>query len=318
MNMVVWRLHRYEAFLTTAASLAVAAVLVITGVPLAHRFARCEPAGIGACYPAFAKLLNNPWMTRMQTTMKAVPLLLGMFLGAPLLPREFAGGTHQLMWTQGVTRRRWLGGTIAWAMLSAALWAGVIAAVVTWWRIPENAIGIAGNRLMPGNFDMQGIVPVAYALFAVALGIAAGATMRRLVPAIATTFIVFVAVRFAVATRLRAHFVAPLTKLETFGGGGGGGINVTSGAWLLSGRDVGPTGASNSVTAARALGCLKQVPDGVLVQNACMAQHGWKTALLFQPASRFWTLQAIESAVFIALAAALVAWTFRIVLARDA
>ncbi len=244
MNRVVWQLHRYEAYLATAVLFAVAAVLVITGIPLAHRLAQCESAGIGACYAAFTKWTDNPWNTRLQTTMKAVPLLLGMFLGAPLLPREFASGTHQLMWTQGVTRRRWLGVTIAWAMLSAALWAGVIAAVVTWWRIPENALGIAGNRFMPGNFDMQGIVPVAYALFAVALGIAAGATMRRLVPAMATTFLLFVTVRFAVGTWLRPHFVAPLTQVEPLGGPG---MNVTSGAWLLSVRDVGPTGASFTV-----------------------------------------------------------------------
>ena len=28
--------------------------------------------------------------------------------GAPLLAREFEDGTHSLVWTQGVTRRRWL------------------------------------------------------------------------------------------------------------------------------------------------------------------------------------------------------------------
>lgn len=316
MNIVVWRLHRNEVCLTTAVLLAVAAILIITGVPLAHRFAQCDRAGIGACYAAFRNLIQNPWMTRMQTAMQAVPLLLGLFLGAPLVAREFASGTHQLMWTQGVTRRRWLSGTILWAMLFVALWTAVMAAVVTWWRIPENAIGIAGNRLMPGNFDMQGIVPVAYALFAVALGIAAGSTIRRLVPAMATTFILFVAVRFAVATQLRTQYMAPLTKLEPFGGGAG--MNVPSGAWLLSYRTVGPTGSSNSITAARALGCLKQVPQGFQVENACMTQHGWKVALFFQPASRFWTFQSIESAIFIFLAAALVAWTFHIVLARNA
>ena len=95
---------------------------------------------------------------------------------------------------------RSLGGAIAWAPLSAALWAEVLAAAVTGWRIPANALGIPGNGFMPGDCDIQGIAPVAYALFAVALGIAAGATRRRVVPATATTLALFVPVRLTVAT----------------------------------------------------------------------------------------------------------------------
>jgi len=34
----------------------------------------------------------------------AVPLLIGMFWGAPLISREFEAGTFRLAWTQGVTR----------------------------------------------------------------------------------------------------------------------------------------------------------------------------------------------------------------------
>lgn len=97
-----------------------------------------------------------------------------------------------------------------------------------------------------------------------------------------------------------------------------GGTWRPSGFGALTARQVIPC---RRLSAARALGCLKPVPGilgGGLVQDACLAQHGWKTARLFQPASRFWTFQAMESAVFIGLAAALVVWTFHIVLARDA
>ena len=37
-----------------------------------------------------------------------VPLLFGLFWGAPLVAKEFEDGTHNLAWTQGVTRRHWL------------------------------------------------------------------------------------------------------------------------------------------------------------------------------------------------------------------
>jgi hypothetical protein len=39
---------------------------------------------------------------------------------------------------------------------------------------------------------------------------------------------------------------------------------------------------------------------------------------VFQPANRFWTFQAIESALFLALAALLVAFSYRRVIRRDA
>ena len=36
-----------------------------------------------------------------------LPLLIGLFWGAPLVSREVEHGTHRLVWTQGVSRRRW-------------------------------------------------------------------------------------------------------------------------------------------------------------------------------------------------------------------
>lgn len=42
------------------------------------------------------------------------------------------------------------------------------AVLVSWWLGPLNAS--TGDRFQPGNFDQQGIVPVAYALFALRSG----------------------------------------------------------------------------------------------------------------------------------------------------
>jgi hypothetical protein len=49
-----------------------------------------------------------------------IPLLFGVFWGAPLLAREFEDGTHNLAWTQGVTRRRWLSRNLMWALAAAS------------------------------------------------------------------------------------------------------------------------------------------------------------------------------------------------------
>lgn len=86
-----------------------------------------------------------------------------------------------------------------------------MAALVTWWRGPENAAG-APVRLATFTFDIQGIVPVAYAVFAVALGIAAGALLRRVLPAMAATFTVFTGLRFLIGEYARPHYLTPVSR----------------------------------------------------------------------------------------------------------
>jgi hypothetical protein len=102
-----------------------------------------------------------------------VPAVLGLLVGAPLVAGEIETGTGNFAWTQSVTRGRWLMAKAGWLLLAAAVWGGCISALVTWWSGPRNAL--YGNALQPNDFDVQGIVPVGYALFGMALGIAAGA-----------------------------------------------------------------------------------------------------------------------------------------------
>jgi hypothetical protein len=208
-----------------------------------------------------------------------VPLLLGLFWGAPLLANEFEDGTNGLAWTQGITRRRWLNSNVMWTIFAGALWGAAVTAVVTWWSLSEVSLG--RSRLGPGPFDVQGIVPVAYAVFAVVLGIAVGSVVRRVVPAMATTFAAFVAVRIVIAVLVRPHFMSPVSKLVSLDRATGG---LPAGAWLLSNP----------------------------------SPHGSHILLTYQPADRFWVFQGVEAGVFIVLAAGLLAVAYRIVINRDA
>jgi hypothetical protein len=243
----------------------------------------------------------------------AIPLLFGLFWGAPLLGKEFEDGTHGLAWTQGVTRRRWLSRTVAWALLAAAVWGGALTALVTWWRGPANALAFPGVRLDTGIFDIQGIVPVAYSVFAVALGIAAGAAFRRVLPAMATTFAVFTGLRFLIAEYARPRYLTPASALLPFGTVNGG---VPSGSWVLSSVTTGPGGQSygNFTLQDVPAACRSLRPK----TPSCMTAHGFHALLTYQPAGRFWAFQGIEAGIFLVLAATLIAVTFRLVLARDA
>jgi hypothetical protein len=316
VNALVWRLHRNQAYIAGAALAALGALLLITGITMTrdyHAFLASCPAA-RSCGHASQLFAGDGAVTSLVNATMAVPLLFGLFWGAPLLAREFEDGTHNLAWTQGVTRIRWLNHTVLWPLLAAAGWGAAMAALVSWWRSPQNAVG-APVRLATFTFDIQGILPVAYAVFAVALGIAAGALFRRVLPAMAATFTVFTGLRFLIAEYARPHYLTPVSRsYPPFSDNAA----APHGSLVLSNATLGPDGTDYTA----GLG-IQQVPAACRGKaagqlNSCLASHGFHTQILYQPASRFWVFQGIEAGLFIALAAALVAVAYRMVLARDA
>jgi hypothetical protein len=220
-------------------------------------------------------------------------------------------GTHNLAWTQGVTRRHWLRTNVTWVLLAAAAWGAVMAALVSWWRTPENALGSRFDA-----FDIQGVVPVAYSLFAVALGIAVGSLFRRVLPALAATLGAFVAARVAVGVYLRPHLITPLTSSAPLASGG-----APAGSWVLSSGLIGPQGQDLGHGIALSQIPAACQPGGVGEKSIvlpCLVAHGFHQAVTYQPASRFWAFQGIEGALFLALAAGLIGLAFWRVLSRDA
>ena len=315
MNTLVWRLHRGQAYVAGAALIVLAAVLLVTGIAMSriyHDFvAGCAAAH--DCGDPGQVLSRDGLITQWLLATMPIPLLFGLFWGAPLLATEFEDGTHSLAWTQGVIRGRWLSRTVAWALLAAVVWGGALAALVSWWRGPANALVFPGARLDLGIFDIQGIAPVAYSVFAVALGIAAGAAFRRVLPAMATTFAVFTGLRFLIAEYARPHYLTPASALLPVGGDNG-----PSGSWVLSNVTIGPGGQrfGNFTFQDEPAACRSLAPGPK--EPSCLAAHGYHILVTYQPAGRFWAFQGIEAGIFLVLAAALIAVTFRLVLTRDA
>lgn len=316
MTHLVWRLHRTQAYFATGALVALVLLLLVTGITMAddyHRFvATC--AATQSCGETGQLFSGDGFILDVVNLTMAVPLLFGLFWGAPLVAKEFEDGTQNLAWTQGVTRRHWLATNVTWVLLGAALWGAALAAVVSWWRTPENALDSRFDA-----FDVQGIVPVAYSVFAVALGIGIGSLFRRVLPAIATTLGVFVALRVSIAIYLRPHFMTELTKTVPLIASK---ITAPAGSWIVSNSIVGPGGQSvgrsftpDSIPAV----CRTALPvDGKGGLLQCVASHGFHMLVSYQPASRFWAFQVIEAAIFLVLAAALIGLAFWRVLAADA
>jgi hypothetical protein len=317
MTWLTWRQHRLQALSTAGAFGLIGLFMVLTGAHmssvfhgsgLSHCLATRSHGDCGELESAFESRFSV--LRQLGPLFLVLPLLLGFFWGAPLLARELEHGTHRLAWTQSIGRLRWLTVKLGFVIAFTALVAVVYSLVVSWWSGPLNAS--TGDRFQPGNFDQQGLVPAAYALFAVALGTAAGAVMRKTLAAMAVTLGGFVAVRLVVAAVIRRHFVAPVTERYASLPGRD---TVHPGAWVLSQHAFDKHGR---VVSQFEVGSTCHEGAGVTVRAAdrCIRAHGFMNVDVFQPAGRFWLFQGIETAVFTGLAVALLAFTIWWVRAR--
>jgi hypothetical protein len=271
-----------------------------------------------------------------------MPALIGMFWGAPLVARELEHRTYHLVWTQSVSRTRWLATKVGLVGLASVALAGLFSLMVTWWSSPFDRI--TDTPFSPSFFDRRDIVPVAYAAFAFALGTTAGILIRRTLPAMATTLVAYIGARFTVVNWIRPHFMSPMTAtvpFNPFGGNGpGGGINQAD--WVVSdtvinragqviGQNggIGPNGdvgfgiSSNGKLTLSGVGpCPNKAPAGLgsgarngppspavtHAFNVCTQKLGIREVLSYQPIGRFWLFQWFETGIFIALALALAAF----------
>jgi hypothetical protein len=279
MAWVTWRQHRAQLVAMGGLIVALAAAVVGTRDIIVRHFLN-EFDGWAAALRGLA----------------ALPALAGVFVGAPLLARELEHGTLRFAWTQGVTRRRWLLSKTA-LLAVATIAAGALAsALVMWWRSPFDTLE---GRMSPSGFDIEGLVVPSYALFALAAGVLAGLLFRRTVAAMTATLVVFGAVRLTVVSFLRPHFLDPLHRIAVATDTG-----RQAGDWLLSDTLVDAGG--RQITAAREDLAVLHAQQAGIDPHSYLVSVGWKRAISYQPAGRFWTFQLIEAGLFVALAVALV------------
>jgi hypothetical protein len=338
MTFLVWRQYRLQWAIALALLAAFAAVELIDGFHMASQWhtllttcpaATAAQAGPPCLGGKIVSVIGNDF--RILSVM--VPAILGIFWGAPLIAHEMEAGTTTFAWTQGITRTRWLVAKVGILLLSAAVWAGAVSALVTWWSGPQNAQ--TANAFQPNYFDTQGTVPIGYAVFAMALGITAGVLFRRTLPAIAVTLGGFIGVRLWFDASIRPHLMTPVTTItsltSTWSPSGSSwqlgsatlnaaGQNVSSGGSASTMVD-GPVAFSTSVPAA----CQKVVnapsvggPPNADPLLSCLNKLGFRQLTTYQPASRYWDFQGIETGIYVAVAVVLLAVTFYVVRHRDA
>ncbi|MEV8230048.1 ABC transporter permease subunit [Streptomyces sp. NPDC079167] len=123
-----------------------------------------------------------------------IPVLAGVFLGAPLVAGDLESGTAKLVTSQSVSRLRWLTTKLAVPAVMLALSTGVLSAVLTWWWHPVK--GLSSGLIWTSFFSVTGVTPVAYALLTFTVGVAAGMVLRRTLVSMVVTLGIVVAIGF--------------------------------------------------------------------------------------------------------------------------
>lgn len=325
MTWFTWRQFRTQTWVTVGALALLGVLLVITGLSIADAYDNNLAGCQADCGNAISNFLNEvrggaggKVYDLTLPVLYVVPALIGIFWGAPLIARELETGTHRLVWTQSVTRARWLATKLGIAAATVAATTGLLSWAVTAWA--HHIDHANGDRITPLVYGARGIVPIGYALFALTLGVTAGMLIRRTVPAMAATLAVYVVTVIAMAEWIRGHLVparhinspfdvgnlqglgiGPNGRMRVFGGGGLDHVWVLSNQTLTAGGDV-FTGPADMQYCGPEHG-----------PRACeqwLGTLGLRQDITYQPASHFWPLQWIETGVLVAAAAALTAFCF--------
>jgi hypothetical protein len=313
---VTWRQHR-PALTGAAAFLGLVSLyLLIMGLKINHAYAQvasCHPASSGTCQQLLNSFSHQYWggggtgalsaggAQTVSSLMLVVPVLLGTFLGAPVLAREFETGTFRFAWTQGSGRLRWA--------VSKLVLLAVLVTTVTWaftelfsWYYHAFLVDGQVSRLLPLAFGLLGVAFAAWTLAAFAIAAFYGALIRRTLPAMAATLATWTVLAIGTAVALRQHYQAPLKTTAA---------SPPAGAWALGNYAIGPHGQVLSQQALYQLyrhapASVQNAPD----QNAFLrwlAQQHYTQWTSYEPASRFWHFQLIEGGWLLALSAVLIA-----------
>jgi hypothetical protein len=322
MIWFTWRQFRTQAWITVGGLVILAVVLAISGHNLADLYrtnvADCH-TGCGSAVDNFISDARNSIADKVfnysLAIMYAIPGLIGIFWGAPLIARELETGTYRLAFNQSVTRTRWLATKLATIAAVAMATVGLLSWAVTAWA--HHIDHANANRIEPLVYGARGIVPIGYAAFAFAVGVTAGMLIRRTVPAMAATLAVYVG---AVASMpfLRRHLIAArhitlalnpdnIHQISVRPGGvmSVSGGDAPHGAWVLANQTI--DSAGNPFTGPADPQHCGQGPDACI---QWLGSLGLREDLTYQPASHFWSLQWAETGMFLTVALLLVGFCF--------
>ncbi|MEV5953316.1 transporter [Streptomyces sp. NPDC051987] len=222
-----------------------------------------------------------------------LPVVIGVFWGAPLLGRDRELGTHRLVLAQGLSRGQWFTSRFAMAAATTTALSALLAGVFAWWWRP--AADRSYGLFWYDGTALSGSGPrvVAAALFGLAAGTLLGLLARRVLAAMALTLLVTGVTALLLEWTHRTRLLVPP---HTYVSAGSVPKEPMGEKWS--------TGHYGLITASgrhdSVLNC--PFPSGAQLRS-CMTAHGY-VARFYEanPAGDYWTFQWADTAVLGGLA----------------
>ena len=302
MLWLTLRQYRTHLLATGGILLAFAAVLLTHGLLTQSFIAQSAPAGCPSTATqctAFDQQLKGRYQ-QLQPLLQFLPLvpaLIGAFWGAPLLAREYERGTYKLVWTQTVSRQKWLAVKLSVIGAAAALGGLALGLMISAW------LAVFGGTTFPGvypdrsYFELRGIVPAGWWLLSFMIGAAAGAVIRRTLPAMVVTIALTVVLLMSFNSARDYVYAAPdqlvVTTLPVSAAIPVGSSYIDS--WWLDAQG----NAQSEVAVQRATAATCPQTDPHVLPDSCLISRGYQAVVLFQPPTRWWRYQLTEATILI-------------------
>lgn len=317
---VVWLEHRGAFVAMWAFSIACAATIVVEGRPARATLAtyvadHCVTDPIHVPCGTIANNLANTTdpFSAVLFVLEILPVIVGVFLGAPLVARELESGTYRFAFTQATTRTRVL---LTKVVMLGVLVTGdgvVLGLLMARWARPFEVVGAGVSMWNPGTFVASWWLLAAWSLLGLCAGTLIGAVVRKTVPAMATTLVVVggLVVAIVVVGVKQLLSIAPeVTSSVTPRGLGVGALGFPAysgegprGSWLVRAWMTGPhgrlLGPSQSI---RMLALLDAAKTSSVSAPRLLALHHVSYWVRFQPAWRDPIFQGVVGLLVLVLA----------------
>ncbi|HLZ58966.1 MAG TPA: ABC transporter permease subunit [Ktedonosporobacter sp.] len=322
MNWVIWRQYRIEALIGVLVLVLLIIWLGIDGLVTRSAY---QSLGMVACvaqhphttyydceWPLSDSVGNGQLRSMVATMTYFLPILVAVFVGALLVSRERERQTNYLAWSQSVTRTHWLAVKLSWVTSITLMAFLAVNLLLNWWSAPWISLSSDGPWVY---YDQTGFVMLGFALFGLMLGVAVGTVIGKTVPAMLLTLLLFIL--FSVGMqRVYLHFIPPQSQFFSAVATVDENASVQPGDMTLhtgyadqQGQEIGDLAVycgfhSNPL--------IPQADDKAYqaLANQCIQTHHLQWKVVYQPPERVWQLQAIETAILLALASVLACFSF--------
>ena len=316
MIWLIWRQYRVAMGVGVGLLVALIFAFVIDANALQaalqqHHFTQCFNPDALPCGIMIIPNTTWQWRTLAGTLLPWLPLVIGVFLGAPFFPSEYDQRTHLFAWTQSMSPTRWL--SIKLAMIGGAtlIGFGLLSCITTWWGTIQDEIASSPWQ----TFMIRGSIPVANALFSLMVGIMVGAFIRRTRSAMALTLVLLFLVQAGIGIGC-PYLLPPSSQLDYYNKIQQqhlvGKFGDNSQDLILSQQYIEPNGTSIKDVNAYC-GITPNTFSGDIQQkfNQCVDEHHIKPLVTYQRfAERFWPLQFVTTALLFALTILMAAITY--------